>query len=170
MFMSKIQISKLDAAKEEIETAIYLYFHRETDVVSIHTLASAALKIVRNISDATGKESVLTQGVDVLIKPEGKSLFWTKFHESANYFKHAERDFDKSHLFNPEINEYVIFFAVQYFRALTNSLSRKMREFEIWFMIKHPNLIIADKIREVALQVPSDVNKTEFLEVLKYCK
>jgi len=37
----KLKISKLDAAKRQLETAIRLYFN-EADPVSVHTLAGAA--------------------------------------------------------------------------------------------------------------------------------
>jgi hypothetical protein len=47
--MKKIEISKLDAAKRQLKTAINLYFSYG-DPVSIHTLASAAREILYDLN------------------------------------------------------------------------------------------------------------------------
>ena|SRR5436305_13488939 len=44
-----LKISKLDAARRQLETAILLYFN-EADPVSIHTLAAASHEILRDLS------------------------------------------------------------------------------------------------------------------------
>jgi hypothetical protein len=44
-----LRISKLDAAKRQLETAITLYFN-SGDWVSIHALAGAAYMIIRDVN------------------------------------------------------------------------------------------------------------------------
>jgi hypothetical protein len=44
----KIKISKLDAARRQLDTAIRLYF-MEGDPVSVHTLAAAAFEILKDL-------------------------------------------------------------------------------------------------------------------------
>jgi hypothetical protein len=45
---SKIKITKMDAAKRQVRTAIKLWFMEE-DPVSIHTLVSAAHEIIHTL-------------------------------------------------------------------------------------------------------------------------
>ncbi len=46
--MEKIKISKLDAARRQLITAIRLYFNHG-DIVSVHTLSAAAFKTTQDI-------------------------------------------------------------------------------------------------------------------------
>ncbi len=67
-----IKISKHDAARRQIFTAIRLYFNHG-DLVSMHTLAAAAFKITQNICDSsTDLADSLTGWVNELVKAEQK--------------------------------------------------------------------------------------------------
>jgi hypothetical protein len=91
----KLKISKLDAARRQIETAIVLYFH-EADPVSIHTLSAAAHGILLGLSRAS-PEPTAKMIYDALlerVKPEFHRTFNAVFRESQNFFKHADRDHD----------------------------------------------------------------------------
>lgn len=136
--MKKIKISKLDAARRQILTAIRLYFNHG-DIVSMHTLASAAFKITQNICDKSPDlTDSLTDWVDELVKPEAKKMFWNKLHATANFFKHAENDPDAVHEFYPELTENMLFNAVYQYRQLTGEWSAEIRLFNIWYSLNHP--------------------------------
>ena len=136
--MKKIKISKLDAARRQLLTAIRLYFNHG-DIVSMHTLAAAAFKITQNICDSSSDlPDSLTAWVDELIKPEYKKIFWSKHHSTANFFKHAERDPDAVHDFYPDEMENILFFAVYQYRSLTGEWSPEIRLFSTWYMMHHP--------------------------------
>ncbi len=138
--MNKIKISKLDAARRQILTAIRLYFNHG-DIVSMHTLASAAFKITQNICDKSSDlADSLTDWIDELVKPEAKKMLWNKLHEIANFFKHADRDPDAVHEFYPGQTEYILFFAVYQYRKLTGEWSVEIRLFSTWFMLHHPKI------------------------------
>ena len=135
--MKKIKISKLDAARRQILTAIRLYFNYG-DIVSTHTLASAAFKITQNICDNSPElPDSLTDWVDENIKPESKKMFWEKLHETANFFKHAENDPDSVHEFSPEHTENMLFQSVHQYQQLTGEWSAETRLFRIWYMLIH---------------------------------
>jgi hypothetical protein len=137
--MKKIKISKLDAARRQILTAIRLYFNHG-DIVSMHTLAAAAFKITQNICDSDEKlPDSLSDWVDELMKPEYKKTFWNKLHETANFFKHADRDPDTVHELYPEQTENLLFFAVYQYRHLTGEWSPEIRLFSTWYMMHHPD-------------------------------
>jgi hypothetical protein len=130
--MKKIKISKLDAARRQILTAIRLYFNHG-DIVSMHTLASAAFKITQNICDTSPDlPDSLTDWIDELVKPEAKKTFWNLLHETANFFKHADHDPDAVHEFYPEQTENMLFFAVYQYRQLTGEWSAEIRLFSTW--------------------------------------
>jgi hypothetical protein len=70
-----IKISKLDAARRQIFTAIQLYFNHG-DLVSMRTLAAAAFKITQNIcANRNDLADSLTSWVDELVKPDQKKIF-----------------------------------------------------------------------------------------------
>ena len=48
-FSMKVRVTKLDAAKKQLETAIMLYFH-DGDPVSIHTLCCAAYSVIHTLN------------------------------------------------------------------------------------------------------------------------
>jgi hypothetical protein len=114
--MKKIRINKLDAARRQILTAIRLYFNHG-DIVSMHTLAAAAFKITQNICDSKPDlPDSITDWIDELVRPEYKKKLWTKLHQTANFFKHANQDPDAVHDFYPEQTENLLFFAVYQYR------------------------------------------------------
>jgi len=136
--MKKIKINKLDAARRQILTAIRLYFNHG-DIVSMHTLASAAFKITQNICDESPDlPDSLTDWIDELVKPEFKKMLWSKLHETGNFFKHADHDPDAVHEFYPEETEHMLFHAVYQYRQLTGEWSAEIRLFSTWYTLQHP--------------------------------
>jgi len=59
--VQKLTISKLDAAKRQLETVIRLYFVHG-DPVSIHTLTSAAYNVIRDVNKKRGGGSTPHKG------------------------------------------------------------------------------------------------------------
>jgi len=137
--MKKIKISKLDAARRQMLTAIRLYFNHG-DIVSMHTLAAAAFKITQNICDSSPDlPDSVTHWIEQLVKPQAKKVFWRKLHETANSFKHAENDPDAVHEFYPEQSENILFLAVYQYGQLTSEWSAEIRLFSTWYMMHHPD-------------------------------
>lgn len=58
--MREFKVSKLDAAKRQLGTAIRLYFS-DGDPVSIHTLTAAAYNILRDVTKQKGVELMLVK-------------------------------------------------------------------------------------------------------------
>lgn len=143
--MKNIIISKLDAARQQLITAIRLYFNTG-DIVPIHTLTAAAFRITQNISDSSANlPDSITNWVEELVKPEGKKLFWNKFHETTNFFKHAEKDPDSIHEFNPEFTEYLLFLTARQYLLLSSEEPPEIQLFFYWFMLQKPNIFASNK-------------------------
>ena len=135
--MAKIQVSKIESARRQLTTAINLYF-KNGDPVSIHTLAAAAFQITKDLCESRddAPDSLPTRMKD-FIKPEFRGEVWGWFTETANFFKHASRDPEKTHLYNPEETEMILFIAIHQFQALTKDYFLELRLYVMWYMFHH---------------------------------
>jgi hypothetical protein len=77
------EISKIEAAQRQLDTAIELYLH-EYDLLSVHTLAWAAFSILVSYDKATNAGGVWAQHIRNNPCEETRKL--------ANFLKHADRD------------------------------------------------------------------------------
>ena len=169
--MDKIPISKLDAAKRQLETALKLFFENG-DPVSIHTLVSASHELLavlcrkRGVTPSMLKDQVLKD-----IRP-GKEKYWIKLNNKyANHFKHATKDADATIDFNPEINEILILDACQMYMRIVGSNTFLQRTFCVWVHAKDPNMFIhtleeLDFLEERRHELPIN-DKPAFLELSK---
>ena len=129
-----LNISKLDAARRQLETAINLYFH-EGDVVSIHTLASAAHEIVQNITKEKGGKPTLKESWNHDIKPEFLKEFSKKLRDAQTFLEHSRRDGHQSIELEPFRSDIVMLDACWSYRRVTNERLPVFGTFEVWAAI-----------------------------------
>lgn len=129
-----LTISKLDAAKRQLETVIRLYFSNG-DPVSIHTLTAAAYNIIRdvNIKRGGGPMLVKDQMFDY-VKPEYKEILKQKLSEAENFFKHADRDHEATLKFNLVQTEIQILDACSQYYKLTSEFPPLFQIYQGWYM------------------------------------
>jgi hypothetical protein len=77
------EISKIEAARRQLDTAIELYLH-EFDLLSVHTLAWAAFSILVSYDEATNAGGVWAKHIRDHPSDDTRKL--------ANFLKHADRD------------------------------------------------------------------------------
>jgi len=77
------EISKIEAAQRQLDTAIELYLH-EFDLLSVHTLAWAAFSILVSYDEATNAGGVWAKHIRKHPCDDTRKL--------ANFLKHADRD------------------------------------------------------------------------------
>lgn len=97
-----LKVSKTDAAKRQIETAIRFWFF-SGDPVSVHTLAAAAHQILHDLGKKLGASTILRDVPG--IHPERKRELRELMSRYENFFKHADRDPDALLDFNPYATE-----------------------------------------------------------------
>ena len=85
----RIKVTKLDAARRQLESAIVSYFNGG-DPVPIHTLATSAREILSNLNTHRGGKPMYFD-LEV-IKPEYRKELRKKFRAAQNFFKHADND------------------------------------------------------------------------------
>jgi hypothetical protein len=158
-------VTKLDAARRQLRAAILLWFLEE-DPVSIHTLASAAHEITHTLFKREGLEGLLFDSP--IVRYEARSDVPKKLKAAATFFKHAQRDPDETHEFNPSINPLL-------FVAVGNGLARMGEElgdvetaFYTWFGIFNPHLLTEDVYEKFftvnQLEEIKSLKRTQFLE------
>ncbi|MFA5005822.1 MAG: hypothetical protein WC561_06865, partial [Candidatus Omnitrophota bacterium] len=133
-----IRISKLDAAKRQLETAVRIYFSNG-DPVSIHTLVSASYNIIKDINKKReGKPMLVKEVMIEFVKPEYQKMIKGIFNEAENFFKHANLDSEKSLDFNPELSELLMLDAISHYYGLTGEDSPLFQIFRAWYIINNP--------------------------------
>jgi hypothetical protein len=146
------KVSKLDAAKRQLETVIRLYF-AEGDPVSIHTLTAAAYNILRDVTEQKGAEPMLIKGLLLdHVKPEHHQAVIRKMNEAENFFKHADRDHEATLDFNPDMAELLILDACFQYSKLSGEEPPLLKIFRTWFTSIHPNMyIFPDELKKTTM-------------------
>lgn len=131
-----IRVTKLDAARRQLDMAIHMWF-RDEDPVSIHTLLYAAHEILHGLSRKRRKGKPLF--LDLPIMDERPDIR-AKVKDWPNFFKHGRpHELDRVLDFNPEAN-LVLFSAnlagLDECGAETNALEEA---FMLYLLIHHPD-------------------------------
>lgn len=132
-------LTKVDVARRQLAEVIRLFFFGR-DPVAVHTLASAAQAVLRDVAKQRKLEHLSILHDNPLV-PESKRKTWFSALNSArNYFKHADNDAETAFLFNPEQNESVILDGVLLHMTVTGQSFQEGNVFLGWFTTKHPAL------------------------------
>jgi len=138
--MAKINVSKVEAARRQIDVAIRMLFSEE-DPVAIHTLAGAAFRILRDLVDKKS-DSYMKKITKSMIKPGMEGKFWRQWNRSTNFLKHADKD-PEALLENidEEANEGILFIASLYYQDLRHRLTPEMITLVGWYIAMHPEFL-----------------------------
>jgi len=120
-------ISKTEAARRQLETAIDLYFN-DADSLSVHTLAFAVFKVLMDIYPHHQDDGFAAQ-LDDLMGKEG----WKSMAGVANFLKHADRDHDAFlNRHHPAQAMSIIGLATLLYRRVAGEMTLKMMAFDSW--------------------------------------
>jgi hypothetical protein len=133
-----VQLTKLEAARRQLESAVRLYF-AYGDEVSIHTLAAAAYSLVRDINEHRHGEPMLK---DLhLLLPDGLSReFRNYINRPENFLKHADKDPDAVAELEPRWTEVLIWEASRKYCEMTGKQNKILITFVFWFVAHQPEL------------------------------
>ncbi len=138
--LQKLTISKSDAAKRQLESAIRLYFS-QGDPVSIHTLTSAAYNIVRDINKKrAGKPLFAKERFLEYVKAGHEKEVRDLINTAENFFKHADRDCEATIDFNPRQSEFLLLEACGTYGKLTGEFPPLFRLYQTWFIANNQRL------------------------------
>lgn len=145
--METLTITKLDAARRQLETAVFLFFN-DGDAVSIHTLTCAAYNVVRDVNNHRGGPQMLAK--QRYLQMPGKPTL-AAMNEPENFFKHADRDPDASFDFVADYTECLLVDACRTYADLTGERVIAFDCFLLWFMCRDQSQFdIAESVRPFA--------------------
>lgn len=139
--MAGQKVTKLEAARCQLATAIRLYFD-DNDPISVHTLARAAAEIIDRLCEANGTPSQRKVMLDSIV-PDRKKEVIDALNKAGNFFKHAATSKPHETLdnFSDEQNIFLILMAVDGLRWLGDELP-EARVFAAWIAIVEPSLFL----------------------------
>ena len=138
----KIKVSKIDAARRQLDCAIDLWF-RNGDPVSIHTLVSAAFEIIQDLNSKAGnKEITMIEMARRLVKPERVEEVMQLLRKPMLFFKHADRDPHDILEFAPDASEMLMVTAMRGLGLLGEQSSDQQRTLVNWHALHRPNIFL----------------------------
>lgn len=136
-----LTISKQDAAKAEIETAIRIFFGEHT-LVPAFVLACAGAEIAEAVAKHRGR-ATLAQGLADYIKSEQIGTVQRLVRDPYNFLKHADRDPEgEMRDFDPRSVEFKLFFAVEDYAIAFGERTPLMLALRVWFDCRYPQLLL----------------------------
>jgi hypothetical protein len=145
--LKKLPITKLDAARRQLETAITLWFH-DADPVSVHTLAMAVHGILRGLNKKRGGRPMLGDPMPC-IRPGFEKLAADIVVRSSNFFKHGAKDPLATDYFAPELNECIILDACNALMEVAQEKRPLMWTFIVYLAIHQPRVFLPEFVASI---------------------
>ena len=164
--LKKLPVTKLEAARRQLETAITLWFH-DVDPVSVHTLVMAAHGILKPINKKRGGRPMAFDEPPPYVRPEFQTRVARMFVEASNFFKHGASDPLATHYFAPEFNQFMILDGCQTFQELAHEKRPLMTTFIAYSVHHNPDLFEEEaravlQRNELMFNTAKQWSKTEF--------
>lgn len=119
--------------------AIRLFFERG-DAVAVHTLASAAQGVIRDIARARGLEHTSVLHDNPMVSAEERKDWINAINAPRNFFKHADKDAEGLLEFNAKSNAQVLLDAALVMTQLDEQPLIEASVFLGWFITANPEL------------------------------
>lgn len=148
-----INVSKLDAARRQIDTAVRLYFDYG-DPVAIHTLAAAGFQILHDLDKHGPNTGTFYDDMAKYFGPKYRETVIKTIRQAQTFFKHADRDPEAVLEFSLAEPQIVLLGACQKFRDLGGYRSGEMGAFLIWSVMQNPDMFAFEE----AVPVPAEFN------------
>ena len=152
------EVNKIEAARRQLEQALELLFDGK-DPLPIHTLAMAALRILRDLASDRPDEGAKTVALmEASIRPGvKKGEFWGALHQASNFLKHANRDPDAVlNEIRPEANDYALCIAGLIYQDLGGDLSPRMKVLRSLICVRNPDVVM-EPFGEVYRNIGDDI-------------
>jgi len=164
--IERITLTKADVVVRQFDMAISLWAE-DADPVPVHTLVAAAHDIVDDLLRNAGLRRTLV-GDTKYVRQGMEKEYRKVMKESANFFKHADRDSDSTHDFLPFQTEYLLYGAIEGFKRLGYKPSPRMLAFWIRFVLSNSQFFDESLLPIAKKLLPVDklrmLSKKEFIE------
>jgi hypothetical protein len=113
-------------------------FFENWDVVSQHTLISAAYGILYDLGKHRGIGGSVKDSP--LVRREDRAAFIRAIHLPQNFFKHASKDSGGKLAFRYQVSHFFLFDAIRLFVLLRRGGTERMKLFLAWFQLRYPDI------------------------------
>lgn len=165
MTEQRLNISKLDAARRQLEAAMLLYF-READPVAIHSLAAAAHEILKDLSSKFGSPMPIERTLAQALGKELAKKLGRLAREPQNFFKHANRNAESILEFSPGLTDLILLDSVVQYCSITGEQPPMLGAFIAWFAIQNPEVLENTSTHESILRAHRELRsltRSQFL-------
>lgn len=146
-----IKITKLQAVKEQVDEAIWMFFNRRS-AIAIHTIVGAAHQVLHDISK---RNMSMIKNNELADKSGQERREWFKrLNKEYNFFKHGTEDSEEVLNFEPLLHAFYLIDCVYMYRALTGTKPKNHNIYDSWFALSHPNSIGNESVREMTKTIP----------------
>ncbi len=135
---TELVVTKLDAAREQLDTAIQLFFREEAHV-SQHTLLGAAHGVLRDVAASRGIKKSFKDSP--LIVESERASYLKAVHLPQNFFKHADKDPNNRIAFRHKLMPLLALDAIVLWSALDQEPTYPMRVLLMWIQLEFPDLL-----------------------------
>jgi len=162
-----VRVTRLQAARQQLDTAIALYFLSE-DSISRHTLLFAAVGILNPMIESKG-------GADLLlgdrVAPEYRDRWLATLKQSSNFFKHGKKDGDPNDSvpFRPSLDELTLGATVSGYGSIAGRITENMTIFVWWLRRMYPKLYSAP-LTESEFEMQRRFPESDKCEYFRYAK
>jgi hypothetical protein len=145
--IARIRFTKFQAARNHLGTACTLWF-ADTDPVSTNTLAYAAHEVIHRLYRNAGHKDLLFD--TKLVKDEFRPDFAHLIKESANFFKHANRDASAEDAldFRVDLNLLLLLMSIIGVQRLGHTLDLPEAAFLFYQELRHPTWFPASRLHD----------------------
>lgn len=154
----RITVTKLEAARRQLETAIRLHF-TNADPVSAHTLAGAAYGLVQGVNAHRGGRP-MTKDLWQLLERDDAEEFKRHINRAENFLKHADRDPDAQYDLDWRWTEALLVEASQKYLELSGQNPPLCQLMVVWFLVGHPEIL--DRARSAGFPIPPTLDLSVF--------
>jgi hypothetical protein len=136
-----MRVSKVDVALNQVGAAVRLW-EDGRDEIAAHTLTCAGLEVIRGVLQARGASLLLDESVRNHIRPESVGDVQRTMRRAQNFFKHADRDANDEHDFDPATTEWLLFMAALGLRQLEVQLPVAVAAFYVYMSAMHHEILV----------------------------
>jgi len=164
-----LRLDKLEAARRQIESAIWLWFV-DADMVSVHTLTAAAHRLLLDMAEAW-EVTAFPFTAAYIPSRTGKGTK-TSAPDAATFFKHAKKDV--TYVLSEAWTELYLFDAVMAYNNLVDNRcgSAMMSTFVVRFAVQRQELFArgAFSFLEKAVSKDFNIERLEQLSKIDFLK
>ncbi len=130
-----MEISKLEAAKRQLDCAIRLYFH-DDDMCSVITLCRAAFRLLWDLYPKLAEDGFEKEFGKII-----EFMGWEEYNAITNFLKHADKDHeDQMEPHEVHAVSGIGFSVILYGRVTNGKLSAEMKAWETIMTLWQPDV------------------------------